>query len=216
MTKHAQKTRAAPAEQDKNLYPSLRQAITLEQDMARRWLDSIQALDACAWCQDTQHPVHRADLCRHCYNIKLEISRRQRERERTRPILELRLRADPRAFDAPEYFLNVAERMRESAQKEGLALGKVPPLDSGLDVERALSDLSGAVLKKDLFNGDATMLGHSFSPDRRRLLVYLLNRILRERGRRARRNRATSSVWRFCAGSRATAHATSAPLARPG
>ncbi len=159
-------------------------------DSVRRLLDYVRAKDACTWCQNTEHAVYRTGLCRHCYRIKLEISNRTRYQQKSRGALAAARKGDPKVHDTPTYFLRIAEKMRELAELEGKAFGKVASQATALDVEHALSKLSRRVLKRDLFRGEAAKLGHSFSPEQRKYLLYLLRRILREDSRRTRRSRA--------------------------
>ncbi len=156
-------------------------------ESARHFLNSLQMVESCGWCRNTQHSVYRAGLCRHCYEIKLQISKLTRQKAKTKLSLEALRKRDPRAFDFVGYELSVAEKMGELAQLEGQSLGKVPSDVSGLDLEHALSAVSRLVIGKNVFDGLASQLGHSFSPDQLRLVAYLLRQVAREDGRRTRR-----------------------------
>jgi len=59
-----------------------------------------------------------------------------------------------------------------------------------LALERLLREISRVAVQKDLFSGDATLLGHNFTGEQGRLLSVLLFRIIREYHRETRTRRA--------------------------
>jgi hypothetical protein len=85
--------------------------------------------------------------------------------------------------------------MVQLAKMEGSAYGDIHTRDvSGTDLETQFSLLSKAFIKKDLYDGEANLFDWSFSLDQKRLIYYLISKLMRERRRRARRGVAMATV----------------------
>jgi hypothetical protein len=81
------------------------------------------------------------------------------------------------------------------AKMEGSAYGDLHRKDvTGLDLEHQFCLMSKSLVRKDLYFGDANLFDWSFSPDQKRLIYYLLSKVMRQRQRRARRGRAMGMV----------------------
>lgn len=82
------------------------------------------------------------------------------------------------------------------AKAEGSTYGNIHKKNVlGSNLELQFSQLSKALIKKDLYGGNAANLfDWSFSPDQKRLLYYLLSKVIRHRERKARRGIAMGLV----------------------
>jgi hypothetical protein len=70
------------------------------------------------------------------------------------------------------------------AKMEGSAYGDIHKKGvTGSEFEQQLSMLSNALFKKDLYYREANLFDWSFSPEQKRLIYYLLSKLMRERSR---------------------------------
>ena len=88
-----------------------------------------------------------------------------------------------------------AREMERLAKDEGTAYGTIHKQEvDGIQLEFAFSRLSKAFIKQDLYHHSANLFDWSFSQDQRRLIYYLLSKVLRKHSRRHRRSKASSRV----------------------
>jgi hypothetical protein len=156
------------------------------EEPAQEWLESIADRHACGWCKNPDKPVCCGGLCRHCYDIKIELRRLHREVEERKA----RGAVHPR-FGLGElgFHYIAAIDMAESAQCKGREYGPLSKGEAPLDFEHEFSSISEKFLKKDLYRHSVAQ-ATAFSPSQRRLLVYLLSMMSREYLRRKRRSMA--------------------------
>ncbi len=151
-------------------------------DYPIQFLEQIHTGPVCEWCKHPEQPVYRAGFCRHCYRIRREVSKLEsqiQDRKRAKGLVPSDLR----------FRLRTARKKVYLAKAEGSNYGNIHKKNIlGLDIERQLSQLSEALVKKDLYDGNAAnAFDWSFSPDQKRLIYYLLSKLIRHRGRKARR-----------------------------
>ncbi len=146
--------------------------------------------DRCDWCSSPYHEIYRADLCRHCYEIRNEKKRLvQKVRGKMGAglrwrALELGLRID----------CHTAGRREDFARAEGELIAEDRgPDNSSMTVERLLTDISHEILppkERDLYGGYAATISSLFSPAQRAALIHLLARVVDLRTRHSDRKRA--------------------------
>ena len=157
----------------------------LTNDYPRTFLEQMHREPSCEWCKHPEQPLYRAGFCRHCYRINREVSK-----------LESQIRECKRRKQSISHYLlfrlKTARKMVYLAKAEGSTYGNIHKKNVlGSNLELQFSQLSKALIKKDLYDGNAANLfDWSFSPDQKRLIYYLLSKLMRERSRRARRGRA--------------------------
>lgn len=155
---------------------------------AREFLKKIHAQTRCRWCKHPEQAIHSGGFCRHCYRIRRQLAALSSRIE------ECKSRKQPISRDLDSRF-KVAAKMVELAKMEGSTYGDLHRKKvMGVDLEHQLSLLSKSLLGKDVYFGDANLLDWSFSPVQKRLIYYLLSKLLRERARKTRRGTATSLV----------------------
>lgn len=153
-----------------------------------KFLERIHSDATCQWCKHPEKPLHRAGLCRHCWKISREVSKLESR------VQECKERKQSISFDL-DFHLKSAKKMIHLAKMEGSAYGDIHRKDvTGLDLEHQFSLLSKALIRKDLFYGEANLFDWCFSLDQKRLIYYLISKLKRERLRRARRGRAKGLV----------------------
>jgi len=86
------------------------------------------------------------------------------------------------------------------AKAEGANYGNIHKKNvAGSNLELQFSQVSKALIRKDLYDGNtANVFDWSFSPDQKRLIFYLLSRVIRHRERSARRSIAMALASREC------------------
>lgn len=157
-------------------------------DYPSTFLERIHSDASCEWCKNPEQPLYRAGLCRHCYQISREVSKLESR------VQECKEHKQSISFDL-DFYLKTAKKMVHLAKMEGSAYGDIHKKNvTGADLELQFSLLSKALIKKDLYYGDANLFDWSFSPAQKRLIFYLLSKLMRQRSRRARRGRAMGLV----------------------
>ena len=86
--------------------------------------------------------------------------------------------------------------MIELAKGEGESYSRFARAVSGFELEQELSYVSKKWLREDLLHGWANILDCSFDPTQRRLLFYILHKMIVEYLRANRRNIAEANVFR--------------------
>ena len=160
-------------------------------DHIQMYLDLLSRGAACSWCKDHNRTLHgkRMPLCGHCHRIAREIRKFERLAA-TRPRRHLLF--PDNIYDKLDTF----RKMRVLAEAEGGSFGDINVKEvDGLDLEHELAFLSKKVAGKNLYSHDASMLGQSFSPVQRRLLLYLLSRMSRVIRKERRPRRAQYQVF---------------------
>ena len=85
--------------------------------------------------------------------------------------------------------------MVELAEHEGEFYFRFAHPVTGLELEHELSYVSERWIRKDLFHGWANILDWSFDPTQKRLLYYILRKMIVEYLRANRRNIAEGNVF---------------------
>lgn len=151
---------------------------------AEEFLRYVAQNEHCEWCRYPHKPIYRLRLCRHCYQVKVELKRLHRVVDGDRGILS----------PATEFRYKVALLMAEFAQAEGQKYGSIGRRDvSALDLEWEFRFLSREFVRRDLYD-HAAYLFESYTPIERKYLLYVVSRLSRERLRRERRRRAQAEV----------------------
>ncbi len=157
-------------------------------EYAAEFLESMYAETTCGWCKHPEEPLYRSGLCRHCYNISREISKFETSHEQYKQSKE------PTPFEL-RFDLKTAREMARLAKDEGVVYGDIHKQNvTGVQLEYAFSALSKAFVKEDLYYQEANLFDWSFSLDQRRLIYYLLSKVLRKHSRRHRRQHASYRV----------------------
>lgn len=164
-----------------------------ERDCAQDYLDFLAEGKACDWCKHPDMPVYRAGLCRHCYDIKQRLRRLQRVVDGARASDGGRRKGGPITAQLEVDYKTTVE-MAELAQCEGRKYGSLYHADvTPLQLEHEFSLLSRALLRKDLYYGDADLFA-CFTPSQKRQLLYIVSRITRGDSRRKRRRLACAET----------------------
>ncbi len=160
----------------------------LTNDYPRTFLEQMHSEPSCQWCKHPEQPLFRAGFCRHCYRINREASRLESQIEECKS----------RNQSVSPYLLSrlkTARKMVDLAKMEGSAYGDLHRKNvTGLDLEHQFSMLTKAIFKKDLYYGEANLFDWSFSADQKRLIYFLLAKLMREHSRRTRRGIAIGLV----------------------
>lgn len=154
-----------------------------------RFLEQIHKGPVCEWCKHPEQPVYRAGLCRHCYRIRREASTLESQIQEAK--------REKQFVSSDAFFrLKIARKMADLAKAEGSIYGNIHKKKIlGLDIESQLSQLSQTLVKEDLYDGNAAnVFDWSFCPDQKRLIYYLLSKLIRQRERKARRGIAMGLV----------------------
>lgn len=160
----------------------------LASDYPRTFLEQMHRGSCCKWCKHPEKSLYAVGLCSHCYRIRQKVSNLE---SRVRLCKE---RKQSISFDL-DLRLKTARKMVHLAKMEGSAYGDLHRKDvTGLDLEHQFCLMSKSLVRKDLYFGDANLFDWSFSPDQKRLIYYLLSKVMRQRQRRARRGRAMGMV----------------------
>ena len=147
----------------------------MHDDFIESFFQSLAETITCAWCRHPWKTTLTAGLCSHCYRIKRQIRRLDREIEKAGLTREL------------ESHYKVALRKAQLARSEGSCYGNIHRKDiSALDLEHEFDELSKHFLNKKIFYGDATSIGWGLPPPQRMYVFYLLSLIMREYFRRNR------------------------------
>ena len=164
-----------------------------ERDCAQDYLDFLAQREACDWCKNPDKPVYKAGLCRHCYGIKGRLRRLQREVDGARARDRGRRKGGPIPVPLEIAYKTTIE-MAELAQCEGRKYGSLYHADvTALQLEHEFSLLSRALLRKDLYYGDADLFA-CFTPSQKRQLLYIVSRTTRGDSRRKRRRLACAET----------------------
>jgi hypothetical protein len=161
-----------------------------QKDLPVEFLESLSEQKTCGWCRYPLKRVYRAGLCRHCYDIRLEVNRLRKKVEAAKIKGGGHPRFGPVPFEL-DFDYRVALEMEKDAKIEGQTYGEIATRTIyGLELETEMSFLSKQFLKKDLYYGEANLFDWSFSPDQKKVLFYLLSLMIREQLRKTRRFRA--------------------------
>src|ERR1700730_9616692 len=131
--------------------------MTKSRDYAEEVLRSLRRQVTCNWCKHPAKPIYRALLCRHCYDIRGRINRL---RKKVEGCLQTN-RGNGVGGSVPldldmEY--RAALMMERSARAEGEMYGRLHTNDiTGLDLEHEFSRLSGWLVRRDLYHGEANL-----------------------------------------------------------
>jgi hypothetical protein len=155
----------------------------LPEDECARFIEDLRNRETCQWCRHPRESIlPRLRLCNHCNYMRLKLRKLERrneafEREHGGLLRDMLLD------------VRVQRHMIENAQAEGEIYRYFFDDDLlPLGLENEFRKLS-AHFGKDVFNGMANSLNHSFSLNQRRFLFYLLSLMNREAMRKSRRNR---------------------------
>jgi hypothetical protein len=171
--------------------------VSLEDDEITGLLETLSNLQTCNWYKHPREAVFpKIGLCSHCNRIRTGLKKLEKEaaafQQKHGGI------SYPMMFD-----LMVQRQMVKQAQAEGHLYGNIFTDEiTGLDLEHELDLLGKRYVKKEFFGGYATLFGHSFCPNHRRYVYYILSLFNREYMRKNRRKiamaRVSDEVIRFC------------------
>jgi hypothetical protein len=157
-------------------------------DYPRTFLEQIHREPSCEWCKHPEKSLYAAGLCRHCYRIRQKVS----NLESTVRLCKERKQSISFGLD---FRLKTARKMVNLAKMEGSRYGNLDRKNvTGVDLEHQFSLLSKSLVREDLYFGLANLFDWSFSPDQKRLIYYLISKVMREQSRRSRRGRAIALV----------------------
>lgn len=152
------------------------------------FLRGLSDRSTCEWCKHPEKMIYRIGLCRHCYDIRGKITRLGKKIEECRD----------KGKEVPvelAFFYRAALAMEKSAKSEGRVYGQLQADDiTGYRLAHEFSFISESLVHQDLYRGDATLFDWSFTPNQKRLLLYLLSLVRRAHLRRTRWKRALSSA----------------------
>ncbi len=147
------------------------------------FLKGVKNPEACAWCC-SDAPIYRSGLCRHCYEVRRKLAAAEKYAASLKTGHRHRdwlFQRDVRLYTKMEELCKADGNRLRSILKDG---------DSALTVEHFLSQISKRVLRKDLFHGYAKVFDYAFTPPQRKMLAYLLWKILSKYNRKTRQRQA--------------------------
>jgi hypothetical protein len=150
---------------------------------ATHWLETVRHTERCQWCGDDK-PLTKG-LCRSCRTNQSELAKAR---------INFQTHAGS-AFDESliRMELGCAQAKIELCQADGEALHSILNGDdeSSQILEEYLSDVSRSLCSgSDLFGGLAGLLSEAFAVDQRKLLAYLIWKMMLVRNKRNRKSRA--------------------------
>lgn len=154
---------------------------------AEQWIENLRAASRCNWCGIEHNRLNRRGLCPSCNEIrkKLEFAKEQLPKKQGEEIFPVRMEIAIRELEMENCVAHGNELKR-------ILTGEI----DGLKIERKLSQLSRRIVKKDLFDGKATLLGLSFNKAQQQLLAYFFWTIISGDARKNRHIVAQSKAIR--------------------
>jgi hypothetical protein len=147
---------------------------------AARFLEQIFDRDKCDWCRDPSRALYRRHLCRRCYDLLRRLAKAEailsEAKSSSQPFSQI-LWLELKVKDA--------QSKVKLVQAEGFSYGAIHERQvEGIDIEYQFSALSKSFVGKDIFYGHANLFDWCFTADQKRLILYFLSRLHREKYRR--------------------------------
>lgn len=131
----------------------------INDDFIEEFFQGLAETVTCDWCRHPWERDLRSGLCSHCYYIKRQLRKAERN-------------------GGDGY--KVALRKSQLARSEGLLYGDIHKKDiSALDLEHAFIALSRLLGKKRMFFFDANSIGRALPSPQRMYVFYLLSLLMR-------------------------------------